>query len=429
MKKILALVLAILMVASVLVACGESGGNGGSGGAATKDSKGGNTPQGDNSDPFKGEDNIELLVWCADKAVDLTNELCNDFIAQYPEKNIKITVQVQGEGDAAAQVLKDKDEAADVFSFACDQLTRLYDGNALAPVFNTAPIVERNSEQSVEAGTINGQLFAFPETGDNGYYLVYDKRVVSDEDAKTLEGVLEACKKQNMKFVVDTGDGFFACMFPFTGGLRLNGIENDVQQFTYETDEDAVVDTLVDFAELFHKYNDVLMSAEPPKISSGMAENNRVVGAGIDGSWNVEAVKKNLGENYGAAKLPTINGKQIYSMHGYKLIGVNARSKYPMTAQLLADYLTDEEAQLKRAKTLSWGPSNNEAVKDPSVTENIALAAIMEQAQYSVPQVNIVETFWSPMGTLGSTLWKDADYSRETIKSNYEKTIANIKDE
>ena len=39
------------------------------------------------------------------------------------------------------------------------------------------------------------------------------------------------------------------------------------------------------------------------------------------------------------------------------------------------------------------------------------------------------DTFWSPMATLGNTLWKDKDYSRDTIKANFEKTIASIKDE
>ncbi len=116
-------------------------------------------------------------------------------------------------------------------------------------------------------------------------------------------------------------------------------------------------------------------------------------------------------------------------MHGYKLIGVNARSKFPNASQLLADFLTNEESQLKRAEVLSWGPSNSNAVKDPIVSENIALAAILDQSQYSVAQVNIADTFWSPMGTLGNTIWKDADYSKETIKKNFDKTIASIKDE
>ena len=427
MKKLLALVLAVLMLASVLAACG-----GGSDTPKTNDtpaSDGGNTAV---DDPFYGEDDITLLVWAADKAVDLTKKLCDDFIAAYPDKKISIEVQVQGEGDAAANILNDADAAADVFSFACDQLNRLCRANALAPVFDVADIKARNSEASINAATIDGELYAFPETGDNGYYLVYDKSVVSDEDAKTLEGIFAACKAANKKFVIDAGNGFFSCMFPFTGGLTIEGIVDETQQFN-DYDEDAVVDTLVAFANLFHEYEDIFMSAEATRINSGMGENPSTVAAGIDGSWNAVAVAEALGDNRGAAKLPTINvngeDKQIISMHGYKLIGVNSHSKFPNAAQLLADYLTNEESQLARAKELSWGPSNTNAVKDESVTSNVALAAIIEQSAYSVPQVAIADTFWTPMGTLGNKLWKDADYSKDTLKAEFDKAIANIKDE
>ena len=93
-------------------------------------------------------------------------------------------------------------------------------------------------------------LLAYPETGDNGYYLVYDKSLVSDEDAKTLEGVFEACRKANKKFIMDAGSGFYACMFPFTGGLKLEGLhgeDNNIQKFN-DYDEAEVVATLDAFS-------------------------------------------------------------------------------------------------------------------------------------------------------------------------------------
>ena len=422
MKKLIALLLAVLMLASILVACNGGGGET----PKTDDNQGGSDTS---EDPFYGEDNIKLLVWAADKAVDLTKKLCDDFKAQYPDKTIDIEVQVQGEGDAAANVLNDADAAADVFSFACDQLNRLCRANALAPVFDIEDVTARNSEASVNAGTIDGVLYAFPETGDNGYYLVYDKSVVSDEQAKTLEGVFEACKAANKKVVIDAGNGFFSCMFPFTGGLEITGLDDEGTQMFNDYNEDEVVDTLVAFAELFHKYEDIFMSAEATRISSGMAESPRTVGAGIDGSWNAVAVAEALGDDFGAAKLPTIGGKQIISMHGYKLIGVNSHSKFPNSAQLLADFLTNEDSQLARAKELSWGPSNTKAVADASVTDNVALAAIIDQSAYSVPQVSIADTFWTPMGTLGNKLWKEKAYDKDTIKAEFDKAIANIKDE
>jgi arabinogalactan oligomer/maltooligosaccharide transport system substrate-binding protein len=425
MKKLIALLLAVMMVASVLAACGGN----------TKPSESGDTttPKGNVEDPFYGEDNITLLVWAADNATQLTKSLCDEFIAKYPNKKITISVETQGEGDAAGQVINDADKAADVFSFACDQINKLQKANALAPVLDDykEDVISRNTEFSVSTATLKDQLYAYPETGENGYYLVYDKRVVSDEQAKTLEGVLEACKAAGMKFVTDAGDGFYACMFPFTGGLKTAGITDEGDQLLNDYKEDEVLDSLEAFAKLFHDYSDTFMSANPTRIGSGMAENPQTVAAGIDGSWNAAIVSKTLGENYGAAKLPTINinGKdtQIISMNGAKLIGVNSHSKFPEAAQLLADFLTNEASQTARLEELNWLPSNKAAADSDTVKNNKALSALLDQSQYSVPQINVTEAFWAPWGTLGSKVLVDGkDISRDNIKKEFEDAVKNV---
>ncbi len=416
MKKFLALLLAVLMLGSVLVACGDSkGGSGGSG-----------------DDSVDIEDGAKLLVWAPDKAIDLTKELVEAFKKEHSDKNLTIDVQVQSESEAATQVLNDKDAAADVFGFASDQFNKLMTANALAPVFDSEDVIARNSEASVKAGTgSDGALYAFPETDDNGYFLVYDKSIIKNPDS--IEGILDDCRKAGKKFVMDAGNGYYSCIFMFTGGLTLEGTEEDGTQKFNDYDEEAVVDSLEAFANLFHDYSDVFLSSEVAKIPTGMAADPQIVAAGIDGTWDTNAIKDALGDNYGAAKLPTIKvkgeDKQMISLHGYKLIGVNAVSKYPNAAQALADFLTNEESQIKRASGLGWGPSNTKAKEDKAVTESDSITAVLAQAENSVPQVNMSDTFWSPMATLGNTLWKDKDYSRDTIKANFEKTIASIKDE
>ncbi len=420
MKRILALIIAVLMMATLFVGC--NGGTGNGGGATALEPEAGAT----------------LKVWAPDAALDVFKAQCEAFVAQYPDAGLTVEVVAQGENDAATNILNDPEAAADVFSFACDQLNRLVDAGVIMPV-NTnlaADVTARNSEPSIKAATLNDLLYAYPETGDNGYYLVYDKQYVTDEDAKTLEGIFEACRKAGKKFVVDAGNGFYSCMFPFTGGLEIAGLEgedNDIQKFN-EYDEAEVVATLEAFAKLFHEYDDILFSADVAKVSAGLAEEPSTVAAGIDGSWNASVVSSVLGENYGAAKLPTINvngeDKQIISMHGYKFIGVNAQSQFPNASQLLADYLSGEACQLERAEKLSWGPSNTVAAESEIVTSNPAISAILEQSQFSVAQVNVSSTFWDPMGTLGNNLYKeDAAYDADALSALLDKTIANIRDE
>ena len=423
MKRIIAMILAVLMMATLFVGCGGDDAKTDDGAAAT-----GLAP----------ENGATLKVWAPDAALDVFKGQCDKFIAKYPDANITIEVVAQGEGDAATNLLNDPTAAADVFSFACDQLNRLQDAGVIMPV-NTnlaKDVTARNSEASLSAATLDGMLLAYPETGDNGYYLVYDKSLVSDEEAKTLEGIFEACRKANKKFIMDAGNGFYSCIFPFTGGLKIEGLEGedgDIQKFN-DYDEAEVVATLEAFAKLFHEYSDIFFSTDVSKIPSGFAEDPSTCAAGIDGSWDAAAIQNVLGENFGAAKLPTINvngeDKQMISLHGYKLLGVNARSKYPNAAQLLADYLSGEQCQLERAQKNSWGPSNTVAAADEAVTTNPAISAALAQSVYSIPQINMSSTFWDPMVTLGNNLFKeDAKYDTATLTALLDKTIANVRDE
>jgi arabinogalactan oligomer/maltooligosaccharide transport system substrate-binding protein len=437
MKKLIALLLAVLMLASVLVACGESSDKKTD---ATEAGKSDATQAADNGDdgdedPFNGEDNISLVVWAPSAAVPLTKTMCDEFKAQYPDKTISIDVKPVEEGDAKAQILNDPQAAADVFSFAVDQLTELNRAKALSSPIDygfDADIEARDSEASVKAATLNGDLLAYPETGENGYYLVYDKEVVTDEDAKTFEGVLAACRKAGRKFNMDAGNGFYACMFLFTGGVKLTGIENESQQFN-DYDEEKVLDTLEAFNALFAEYSDVFQSDNVDKTSAGLAISPKTIAAGIDGSWNATKVAGYLGDNYGAVKLPTINIKgtdtQIISMNGYKLIGVNNYTKFPEASHLLACYLTSEACQMKRAEELAWSPSNKNVAASDVVAKNLGTVACLDQANYSEPQVNIANTFWSPTGALGSYIATQGKLTRDQIKTEFDKAIANIKDE
>lgn len=434
MKKLVALLLAVLMLAGVLVACGGSGDKKEDTKSDATEAKD-NTGEDENDDPLFGEDNVNLVVWAPSAAVPLTKTMCDAFKAQYPGKTITIDVKPMEEGDCSGQILNDPSVAADVFSFAVDQLTDLNKAKALSSVTSfgyAEEVAARDSKASVEAATLGGNLLAYPETGENGYYLVYDKSVITDEDAKTFEGVLAACRKAGKKFNMDAGNGFYACMFLFTGGLKLTGLEDEVQQFN-DYDEEKVLDTLEAFNKLFSDYKDVFQSDNVDKTSAGMCFDNKTIAAGIDGSWNSTKYSENIPENYGAVKLPTINIKgvdtQIISMNGYKLIGVNNYTKFPETAQLLAKYLTSEECQMKRAQELAWSPSNKNVAASDIVAANPGTVACLDQANYSEPQVNIAKTFWSPTGALGNKIAKEGLLSRDTLKTEFEKAIANIKDE
>ena len=436
MKKIIAILLAGMMTATAFAGCG------GSGSQASGTSNSGSDTSTTASDLANGvadakdfgeEDNITLKVWAPDAAVDETKKQVEAFKALYPDKTMTISVVAQGENDAAAQMLNDPSAAADVFGFPSDQLDKLVTAKVLAKCAYAPEVTAANSEESVKAGTLQDTLYCYPET-TNGYYLVYDKTVVTDEQAKSFEDTLKACKDADKTFVMDAGNGYYSCIFTFTGGVTIDGFDEDgeTQKFA-EYDEDKAVKTLSAFANLFKEYKGTFTSLSVDNVASGFSAGT--CGAGVDGTWDTASNQKALGDNFGAAQLPTINvdgeAVQMVSMFGYKYLGVNGSSKFPQSAQILAYYLAGEECQRQRATDLGWGPTNTTVSSEPVVTESQVLTAIEAQSKSAITQVSVSSTFWDPMANLGNKLIADDCKPDDTdaLKTLLETTISNVRDE
>ena len=419
-KRILSLVLAAAMMAVVFVGCSKSEDKTSSTGGAAK--------------TVEVEKNAKLKLWGPAASLSILKEQAKAFEKKYADKNVKIEVVAQEESDAGTQVLNDSEAAADVFAFPSDQITKLTQAKALLPVNNNYvdDIKKNHTAAAVDTvkGDLNGKevLYAFPET-DNGYYLVYDKSVISDEDAKSWEGILAACKKNGRQFIMDAGNGYYSCMFPFTGGLKLDGLEGDAQdtQKFNKYDEDEVAQTMSAFSELFHKYKDTFVSATVDKVSAGFSTAKRTCGAGIDGTWNAAVNKEALGKDFGVTVLPTINvngnDKKTVAMIGYKYIGVKSVTKFPNASEELANYLVSAECQKTRLDKLGWTPTN----KGVEVEGNDAINTMLEEAKTFVVQANIIQAFWDPMANLGNKVYKaDEKSDVATMKTLLKDTLTNI---
>lgn len=419
-KRILSLVLAAAMMAVVFVGCSKSEDKTSSTGGAAK--------------TVEVEKNAKLKLWGPAASLSILKEQAKAFEKKYADKNVKIEVVAQEESDAGTQVLNDSEAAADVFAFPSDQITKLTQAKALLPVYDNYvdDISKNHTAAAVDTvkGDLNGKevLYAFPET-DNGYYLVYDKSVISDEDAKSWEGILAACKKNGRQFIMDAGNGYYSCMFPFTGGLKLDGLEGDAQdtQKFNKYDEDEVAQTMSAFSELFHKYKDTFVSATVDKVSAGFSTAKRTCGAGIDGTWNAAVNKEALGKDFGVTVLPTINvngkDKQTVAMIGYKYIGVKSVTKFPNASEELANYLVSAECQKTRLDKLGWTPTN----KGVEVEGNDAINTMLEEAKTFVVQANIIQAFWDPMANLGNKVYKaDEKSDVATMKTLLKDTLTNI---
>lgn len=139
-------------------------------------------------------------------------------------------------------------------------------------------------------------------------------------------------------------------------------------------------------------------------LQGGIGDN---ICAGVSGPWTSAGIKEKLGDNFGAAKLPTFtcNGRQVQmgSFLGCKLLGVNSQTRHPVEAMMLAEYLTGEQAQLRRFEVLGYGPSNINAAASPAVAADPALSALAEQSRFAISQ-HVLSQYWTPAEAFGAEL-------------------------
>lgn len=354
-----------------------------------------------------GNQKVELVVWGAEEDKELMTQIIQSFQTNYQgQADFQISFEVQGESQCKDVLLGGLEEGADVFTFADDQVNALAAAGALDPIENADEIRSKNLSSAVEAATVNNQLYAYPLTADNGYFLYYNKQYISEEQVKTLDGILDAAAASGKQFTMDWSSAWY--VYSFFGNTNLQVGLNDDGITNYctwnQTDGDI---RGIDVAQ------SMLQIAGRPGFANRTDEEflsgvkNGSVIAGISGVWNSVAVTESWGENTGAAKLPTYtcNGKQLQmaSFSGCKLIGVNAYSEHPKWAARLAEWITNEDNQRLRFEMRGQGPSNTAVADSSEIQNSPAIAALLEQSEFSQIQ-RVGGKFWDPVSEFAGNM-------------------------
>ncbi len=357
------------------------------------------------------EETVNLKVWGAQEDQEMLKTMVENFKKANPDVNYNITFGVVGEKDTQTKLMEDPDAAADVFAFPDDQLGDMVGAGVLYEItLNKEQITAANSEGSVAAATRNGKLYAYPMTADNGYFLYYDKSLLSADDVKTLDGLMDAAQAKGKKVLMDVSNGWYVASFFLSAGGTLD-IKNGKQTCDFNNEKGVAA------GEAVKKFcqHPAFITGEDAILTGGIGS---TIAAGVSGTWTAEAIKEKLGANYAAVKLPTftLNGEQVQmkSFAGYKLMGVNTATKHPKEAMKLAEYLTNEENQLMRFEKRAMGPSNTKAASNEKVKANAALAALAEQNKYGVSQANVLNSTWDPLEAFGTAM-ETKDHSK-TVK-------------
>ena len=383
MKKIIALLLALVMVFA-LVACG-----------------------GPSEKPVEAEP-ITLKVWAPQEdQVDDSSWLkvmLKKFEEAHPEYQITWDVGVCSEGDAGTLVPTDVSAAADVYMFANDQLGTLIQAGALSQLGGDYLAQVKADVSATYVNTVthtDGGVYGFP-IAPNTWFMYYNKDTFTEEDVKSLDVMLT---KGVVAFPLTTG-WYAGAFFMGNGGTLFGdkGVDGAAGiQFGGEAGY-AAAQYMVDLMKNPNFKNDANGLG-----NAGLKDGT--VDAYFSGDWEYSGLYEVLGDKLGAVQLPVANvgGKdiQMKAFAGSKAIGVNPNAKHAKAAMQLAAFLASSEAQALRFELRSITPAvtalgNTDAVKASIVAS--AQNGVMANTSIAQPSIPEMGNFWKPMETFGNAI-------------------------
>jgi arabinogalactan oligomer / maltooligosaccharide transport system substrate-binding protein len=387
---------------------------------------------GENNDSSLTE--FDATFWVSETAgvADLTKQQIEKWNETNGKYKINATIEGISEKDSAAQMLTDVESGADVYCFAQDQMNRLITAQALNKLGAAASsfVSENNDSGAVQSAKVNGEIYAYPITADNTYFMMYDKRYIKEEHLNSLEDIVADCEATGKKFSMEneTSAWYLASWF-FGAGCKSNWTANSDGTFASVDDDFDSANGLIAMRGMQH-----LVKSDCYVSQSGASAFSDAIPSAvlISGTWSVNDAKEVLGDNLGYAKLPCykVDGKeyQLTSYFGYKYMGVKPQKDATKSAALnqLVQYLSGEECQLERFNSFGWGPSNLKAAENDAVKSDGVMSAVTEQYKYSVTQGQIHGSWWDIAKVLGQNAKEAASDDTTALQAGldtYKKAI------
>lgn len=357
------------------------------------------------------KEKVRLTVWGSEASQEMLREMSDAFIALHAkEVDLEIVLRVEDEDTVADNAVSNPEQLADVFSFAGDQLPRLVNAGVLLPVKDGADaVIEANGgadSAAIQEASKDGVLYAYPLTASNGYFMYYNAEYFDESDVESFDQMLRVAEQADKSVSMDWTSGWYIYSFFGGAGMQICLAEDGKSNVCdWNRTDGAYKGTDVAEAMIAISGSKAFLNTNDEGFREGI-ESGEVI-AGVNGPWNVEFVKKQWGDNYRAVKLPTytLKGQQVQmgSFAGYKLMGVKAASHSTKWATKFAEYITDEENQLKRFQVTGECPSNVQAAQSAEVQASPAVMALGSQAAYSTRQ-SISGSFWTPAAIFGTIM-------------------------
>lgn len=355
----------------------------------------------------KKKEQVTLTVWVAQEEKEMVSAAIEEFKqANADEAVFDIKVEPEGVDGVKQTVLTNIEAAADVYNFASDQFYDLYSNGALMKLDNVDTVINECGGKNaaiVKNVSENGDLYAYPMTNSNGYFIYYNKDYFKESDVANFNNMLDIAASSGKYVAMDWNSGWYLYSF-FAGAGKSVSLDSsrskNICDFNSQDGQFKGTDVALAMLDIAASkgFKAVLSSDFIEQVKNGS------VVALVSGAWNANAIKEIWGDSMASAKLPTYNiadtTVQMKSFAGFKYMGVNPKSKNSGWASELARYLTNRQQQEIRFRTTGECPANTEAAAAAEVKASVAIAALVQQSPYADVQ-DVGANYWAPMSRLG----------------------------
>lgn len=223
---------------------------------------------------------------------ELTEQQIKDFMEENPGIVINATIEGVTELDSATQMITSVEDGADLFCFAQDQLARLVQAGALTKLGTkaAAEVTELNDSGAVAAATVGSDMWCYPMTSDNGYFMIYDSSVIPAEHVDSLEDIIADCEAAGRGFSMELEtSAWYNVAFFFATGCHSNWTMSADGKSFESVDDDFNSDNGVIALKGMKK----LLNSTAYKCSSSADDFSAAIPAAvvIVGTWGTSAAK------------------------------------------------------------------------------------------------------------------------------------------
>ena len=377
----------------------------------------------------------EISLWVGNESVNFYKEAVKDFLAQNSNFGYSINVVAADTGTIAGSMVSDNTACGDIITVAHDNIGKLAQRSLIKPLTDEGllqQIEDDNPEtykdviRSTMAESTDKYVFGSPYISQ-ALFLMYNKQYVTEEQAKTFEGLKEAALALRETDTSKKGD-IHGCTLAGTDGYNFSFTllarkvsDNSTTLKIYEGLEKANCycqgdDTVAVTRWAQDAFRNGTLEWPNDSGYATMMQTHTAL-AVVGGAWHYNAVVSAIGaENVGLALIPTftltadhvaettvpantqMRGGTFADCKCFVINGASDGTKYAAEQQLIK-FLSSKDVQNKSFKEALNVPAYKDAmnyiesVKDSIEPNAYKLAKVQsEMGQFGIPQPFVTAT-------------------------------------